>query len=266
MKTASVSVIIPCFNCEDTIERAVESVWRQHYKPQELILIDDASTDSTDSKLFELKKHYGDRWIRLISLKQNSGPSVARNIGWNMAKGKYLAFLDADDAWHERKIEIQYSWMQAHPNVALTGHRCLWIDNRKLDFQLTGSIRGYRVQTYRLLFFNQFHTQSTMLLRNLPFRFDSKKRYSEDYLLWLEIVLSGYLAWFLDLPLGYYYKALYGENGLAGNLWEMEKGELNTYYSLCRDRLLSTFFIFFLTPYSMAKYFRRIFKSHKSLK
>jgi glycosyltransferase involved in cell wall biosynthesis len=62
---------------------------------------------------------YGSDWLKIISLKRNGGASIARNIGWEQSTHDYVAFLDADDAWHPRKIEIQYTWMQNHQEVAL---------------------------------------------------------------------------------------------------------------------------------------------------
>ena len=259
METAPVSVIIPCYECANTIERAVVSVARQSYRPAELIMVDDASNDLTLQKLFELKKRYGEEWIKVIHLEGNSWPAVARSVGWETATEKYLAFLDADDAWHPRKIEIQYNWMAHHPDVVLTGHRCLLIRNNEVaDCTLPENWRAFRVKPLCLLISNQFHTRSVMLLRQLPYRFNTNKRFSEDYLLWLEIVLNSNVAWYLDLPMGYFYKALFGEGGLSGSLLNVEKGELDTYWRLHRQGLLSSFSTLCLTIFSLAKHLRRV--------
>jgi teichuronic acid biosynthesis glycosyltransferase TuaG len=259
MKLAPVSVIIPCYECSDTIERAVASVARQSHRPAELIMVDDASHDFTLQRLFEVQKYYGEEWIKVIPLESNSGPAAARNVGWKTATNKYLAFLDADDAWHSRKIEIQYTWMALHPDVVLTGHRCLLIRNNQVaDLQLPENGRAFRVKPLSLLVSNKFHTRSVMLLRHLPYRFNTNKRFSEDYLLWLEIVLNGHVAWFLDLPMGYFYKALFGEGGLSKNLLNVEKGELDTYWRLHRQGLLSIYSMLCLTLLSLAKHLRRM--------
>jgi glycosyltransferase involved in cell wall biosynthesis len=259
MKLAPVSVIIPCYECADTIERAVVSVARQSYRPAELIMVDDASHDLALQKLFEVQKCYGEEWIKVIPLESNSGPAVARNVGWERATKKYLAFLDADDAWHSRKIEIQYTWMTLHPDVVLTGHRCLLIRNNQVtDLQLPKNGRAFRVKPFSMLISNKFHTRSVMLLRELPYRFNTNKRFSEDYLLWLEIVLNGYVAWYLDLPMGYFYKALFGEGGLSKSLLNVEKGELDTYWRLHRQGLLSRFSTLCLTLLSLVKHLRRM--------
>jgi glycosyltransferase involved in cell wall biosynthesis len=71
-----------------------------------VIVIDDASTDETLAKLMELRSRYGDGWIKVLRLGRNQGPATARNAGWMEAEKRYIAFIDADDAWHPRKIEI----------------------------------------------------------------------------------------------------------------------------------------------------------------
>ena len=256
--TLPVSVVIPCYECANTIERALASVASQSYRPAELIIVDDASNDFTLRKLFELKKRYGEEWMRVIPLERNCGPAVARNVGWETATEKYLAFLDADDAWHPRKIEIQYTWMTRHPEVVLTGHRCLFIGSKVTDPRLPQNWGAFRVRPLRLLISNKFLTRSVMLLRELPYRFNKDKRYSEDYLLWLEIVLNGNIAWYLDLPMGYFYKAPFGEGGLSGSLLNIEKGELDTYRRLYRQGLLSGFLTLCLIIFSLAKHLRRV--------
>jgi glycosyltransferase involved in cell wall biosynthesis len=100
-----VSVIIPAFNRENTVTRAVESVLAQTYKETELIVVDDGSTDGTISAL----SRYGDR-IRLIR-QANAGPSAARNAGIRAALGDLIGFLDSDDEWLPTKIQEQVQLM-----------------------------------------------------------------------------------------------------------------------------------------------------------
>src|SRR5437879_2701049 len=119
---AEVSAVVPCYRCAPTIRRAVESVARQTVRPFELILVDDASADSTAAELSRLKCELGD-WVRIVSLDENRGAAGARNAGWELARGKYVAFLDADDTWLPTKIERQLAFMEAHPEFVLSGHR-----------------------------------------------------------------------------------------------------------------------------------------------
>jgi glycosyltransferase involved in cell wall biosynthesis len=98
-----VSIIIPVYNREDTILRAVESVCNQTYSNIEIIVVDDASTDSTMEKLQLIK----DKRVRYYRNNINMGPSIARNIGVNLARGYYIAFQDSDDEWYCDKLEKQ---------------------------------------------------------------------------------------------------------------------------------------------------------------
>ncbi len=259
VKRTPVSVIIPCYNCIDTVERAVASVAAQTYLPEEVILVDDGSTDFTIEKLFELKNFYGKKWINVIRLKHNYGQAFARNLGWDAASEAYLSFLDADDSWHPRKIEIQLDWMISHPDVVMTAHRSIRTGTDNIpDFLLTDKFRTFQIKPFYLLLSNRFLTRTVMLYRNLPYRFNTVKRYSEDYLLWLEIVLNGYNSWYLDLPMAYSYKAPFGESGLTGNLLKMETGELDTYIRLHHKNLISGFSTCCLMGYSLLKYLRRL--------
>jgi glycosyltransferase involved in cell wall biosynthesis len=119
---ARVSVVIPCYRCADTIERAVMSVAEQTLKPYEVILVEDCSGDYTLDVLYSLQSQFDVDWIKIIPLKVNSGPGTARNVGWNASQQDYIAFLDADDSWHPQKIEIQYGWMVKNSDVDMTGH------------------------------------------------------------------------------------------------------------------------------------------------
>lgn len=98
-----VSVIIPAYNREKTIERAVMSVLNQTYKDLELIVVDDCSKDNT----VEVLKSIKDDRLKIIRLEKNSGACVARNVGIENAQGDYIAFQDSDDEWLLDKLEKQ---------------------------------------------------------------------------------------------------------------------------------------------------------------
>ena len=258
-KYAPVSVIIPCYNCEQTIQRAVKSVYDQTIRPAEVILIDDASSDSTLNCLLALKDRYGASWLKVIPLSENGGPSVARNVGWDTANQPYIAFLDADDSWHPAKIEIQYNWMECHPDIAMTSHLCEWVKEDTLDYSLPADWQAQPISRAKLLLKNYFSTRAVMLKRELPYRFNPEKRYSEDYLLWLTILLEGYSIWNLEVPLAYLYKAPYGQGGLSGHLKEMERGELDTYKQLYNMNLIGMLELQVLRCWSYIKFLKRLF-------
>jgi len=255
---APVTVIIPCYRCSNTIDRAVASVAAQTWRPAELTMVGELSDDEAPGYLHTLQSRYGGDWIEIILRQENCGPGAARNSGWNAATQPYIAFLDADDAWHPRKIELQLKYMQAHPDVTITSHRSRWLREREKPLPLPEHYTIKPVTLWKMLVSNRSSTSTVMLKRDLGFRFEPTKRHSEDYLLWLRILYSGYKATFIDLDLAYIYKAPYGAGGLSGQLWSMEKGELDTYRKLRDEMLISWSAFLVLSIFSMAKYVRRV--------
>jgi len=258
---APVSVIIPCYRCQDTITRAVTSVAAQTWRPAEVILVDDASDDATPRLLRDLQRRYSSDWIKVIFREENGGPGDTRNTGWEAATQPYLAFLDADDVWHPRKIEVQLQYMQAHPEVAITGNRCRRLQEGELMPPLPDDYTIKPLSRSQLLMSNRLSTPAVMLKRNLEFRFEPAKWHSEDYLLWLKIVCGGHKNAFIDLDLAYICKASYGTGGLSGQLWKMEKGELGTYRRLRNEQLISCPTFVGLSAFSIAKYVKRLIES-----
>ncbi len=259
---APVSVIIPCYRAGSTIGRAVASVANQTWPPAELIIVDDGSDDGTRDILCQLQRQHGRNWLRLIALPENRGPGAARNAGWEASTQPYVAFLDADDAWHPRKVELQCQVMLDNPLLALTGHRWRWV--RSLadgDSDNPDRIRVSMLSKWTLLVSNVLSTPTVMLKRDLPFRFHPSKKYSEDYLLWLQILFSGYRAAFIHAELAYLYKPPYGASGLSGHLWQMQVGELANYYLLWKERRLSAPLFVMACALSTAKFVRRLLNS-----
>ena len=107
----SVSIVIPTYNRAHLVSRAVNSALQQCAPGDEVIVVDDGSTDSTGIVLAE----FGER-IRYIR-KENGGAGAARNRGIREARNPLVAFLDSDDEWMPGKIELQRQFMQARPDV-----------------------------------------------------------------------------------------------------------------------------------------------------
>jgi cellulose synthase/poly-beta-1,6-N-acetylglucosamine synthase-like glycosyltransferase len=177
---APVSVVVPCYRCADSIVRAVGSVVAQSRRPAELILVDDASADRTGAVLEEIRARYGADWIRIVTLDRNQGPASARNAGWEAATSRYVAFLDADDAWHPRKLEMQCAWMEAHPEFAVTGHASRQLDPGADLRADPGEGEAQTVSRAALFASNRFITPSVMLRREIAHRFEVGKRGSRS--------------------------------------------------------------------------------------
>lgn len=116
MRTKKFSIIVPVYNCQDYIERCIESVVKQNTKDIELILVNDGSTDNTKELLKEYKKE--NDLIKVIN-KKNEGVSKARNAGLKEATGKYILFLDADDFLDESYIKEINEILKKYKNVEL---------------------------------------------------------------------------------------------------------------------------------------------------
>jgi glycosyltransferase involved in cell wall biosynthesis len=109
-----VSVVIPVYNAERYVIQAIDSVVRQSHAALEVLVIDDASTDRSG----EVARRYPDSRVRVVR-QPNAGPAAARNHGVGLARGELLAFLDADDLWEPRKLELQWEALRALPGPAM---------------------------------------------------------------------------------------------------------------------------------------------------
>ncbi|MGY2041003.1 glycosyltransferase family 2 protein [Pseudomonas pergaminensis] len=257
---ADVSVVIPCYRCKNTIKRALDSVYKQTLRPAEVILVEDASDDGTLEYLNSILKEYSVGWIKVISLEINSGPGTARNVGWNASSQRYVAFLDSDDSWHPQKLEVQYSWMERNPNVALTGQMGVVISEgvgATLNRYQLNNVVFSEISKFRLLLSNKFSTPSVLIRREVQYRFTAGKRFCEDYELWCRVVCAGNGCFTVNVPLTFCYKPLYGHAGLSSDLWNMESGELSVYDVLRKNGKINLAVACFLKGWSLVRYIRR---------
>ena len=197
-----ISVIIPCYKGNATIRKAVMSVLNQTYQDTEVIVLDIART--LDRKL--LKTFDEDiPNVRVYSYDEVLDPAMGRNIGVGLAKGEYVAFLDADDFWREDKLEKQlkvmekYSYRGVRPVICTTGRSLVSESGRYL-----GRFIGCdKIITYeKLLMGNQINCSSVLMKKSLAERFCFPEGdFHEDYALWLDILSHGSFAVGINLPL-----------------------------------------------------------------
>lgn len=190
-----VSVVIPCFNSSGTLGPTLESVVMQTLRPTRVIVVDDCSSDSESVAHEFLVGRYRDFCqVDYIRLPSNGGPATARNIGWGMSRTKWVAFCDSDDIWLPEKLERQMS--RNLEGVDLVA--CGTISDRHAATRLSSPLGSQnatdRIGRIRILLRSQFSTSSVVLRRDIPFRFTTGRRFSEDWELWLKVILSGGVA------------------------------------------------------------------------
>ena len=138
MSAPLISCIVPVFNGERYLEETLDSIHQQTYRPVEVIVVDDGSTDGTAAVVAA----YGERVIYLY--QRNAGPAAARNLGLDRASGELVAFLDADDLWQPEKLARQMAEFEARPDLDLciTQVQNFWVSELKQEEE---SFRNHRV-------------------------------------------------------------------------------------------------------------------------
>lgn len=257
---ADISVVIPYFNAELTICRALHSVKSQTVSVKEVVIVNDGSDFiKLENLVIEFRTSLK---ILLVDSKLNCGAASARNIGINNSTGAYIAFLDADDTWHKDKILIQYSYLLSHPQVALCGHICVYLDNSSkntLPLEWSSKI----ISPTSTIFKNPFNTPTVIMRNNLRFRFNEGQRFAEDINLWQNICFDNFTAVCLNLPLAYVHKPFYGSDGLSNNLLKMEVSEISNFIALRRNLKISNYIFILATTYSILKFIRRLILNYQ---
>jgi GT2 family glycosyltransferase len=193
-----VSVVIPAHNRLRMLQDAIESVLTQTYRDFEIIVVDDGSDDGTAE---EIPARYGFA-VRFVA-QARRGVAAARNLGASCARGEYLAFLDSDDLWRPRKLEVQMGFMQSEARSQICQTEEIWIRNgvrvqpKKKHRKPSGDI--FRPSLELCL----VSPSAVMMTKELFERvggFDESFPVCEDYDLWLRIA-HNYPVDLIDEPL-----------------------------------------------------------------
>lgn len=249
--------MIPAYNSQATVRRALESVARQTVLPDETWVVDDASTDETARVVADAAATLPIS-IRTIRAPLNAGPAAARNLGIERASGEWIAFLDADDWWHPEKLETQLR-VACDGRFDLVG--CSFdVDSRSLSKRASGRSRAARpIGLRRLLFGNPFATPTVLVRADARPRFDETMRHGEDFDCWLRLAAEGKRLGHLDLPLVSLGKPPFLASGLSAQLWSMERGELRAITRRGSSRPLA---VAVAVVYSLMKFGRRLILKH----
>jgi glycosyltransferase involved in cell wall biosynthesis len=184
-----VSIIIPCYNAEKWIDKCIDSALSQTYRPIEVIVIDDGSTDNS----LAIIKKYGNK-IRWVSY-DNGGPSVARNRGIKLSRGKYIQFIDADDYISSAKVKEHLEFLETSNADIVYGDWC----NQYHKADGSVELSDYKINEltddmlYYTIAYNKIHSGSCLYKRECIEKilgFDESLRIAEDYDFFIRLALT----------------------------------------------------------------------------
>lgn len=247
-----VSIITPTFNSEAFILETLQSVQRQTYQNWELIIVDDASLDSTEDLV--KNEAFEDSRIQFYKLETNSGAGVARNFAIKKAKGKYIAFLDADDLWKFDKLEKQIHFLnQEKIPFTFSFYDCI---NEKGKY-LNKRVEAPHKLTYRQLFFCNYVGNLTGIYDTDYFgKIEiSSTRKRQDWIMWLTILKKIKVAYAVPESLAFY---RIHENSISSSKFKLLKYNFNVYRNFHKLNFLNSLFcmmVFLFTQLAIKPYY-----------
>lgn len=237
-----VSIITPAYNAEKYINDTIASVISQTYQYWEMVIVDDASNDNTNKIINKYQQK--DKRIKLINLLNNQGVANARNTAIQNAKGRYIAFLDADDVWEKEKLEKQINFMKQN-NICFSYH-----DYKLLDLSTNKAkiISVPKQLDYNnLLKGNRTGSCLTVCLDRKMIKdiyFPNAKH--EDYICWLNILKQySIVAFGLSETLGTYRvgKKSISSNKLKSAIWNWQVYRKNQKLSIMKSIYYMCFYV-----------------------
>lgn len=222
MNSPLVSIVTPVYNSSQHIEACIDSVMRQSYSNFEMIMVDDASSDNSISIIKQKIKD--DHRFKIYSFTENKGAAHARNKAIELAKGKYISFLDSDDLWLPNKLSSQVEFMEK--NKVLFSFSSYDVINEKGEKQTTFIIPQTELSYHDLLKTCSIGCLTAIYNQEvLGKQYMKLIRKRQDYTLWLSL-LKLTKAIGLKESLAQYRIA---ENSLSGNKWSAAKFQWKVY-------------------------------------
>lgn len=251
MKDLNVSIIVPVLNGEKYIEDAIKSAQNQSYKDYEMIVIDGSSTDRTLSIVNRLAKQ--DKRITVVN-QPKPGLAAAQNYGVSLAKGEFIAFLEADDLWHPDKLMLQLECLRSNPKIGLASCYSVVINENGylMGWQLGVNVNGMVYE--KVIERNPISTCSIPMIRCKYLQeiglFDEQVRYVDDAEMWIRFAkkfpiatipkaLVGYRRWTSNRSKDYKGMILDGESVL-NRVFENDPNLNKRFYNFCISRNAST--------------------------
>lgn len=187
-----VSILLPAYNCDRYIAQTIESILLQTYTHFELLIINDGSTDNTIQEIEKFK----DKRIQLIHNPQNMGLIATLNKGLQIAKGRFIARIDADDICLPNRIEKQVNFLLQHPNVAVVATQIQFINQYNevtgdwpLDKKTNTHLQIKKAMIWQSCIAHPTVMFNTQHIKNYTYHYSQV--HSEDYDLWLTLLADG---------------------------------------------------------------------------
>lgn len=202
-----VSIIIPCYNQGQFLDETLQSVFCQHYTHWECLLIDDGSTDETET----IATHWESKDKRFRYLKrENSGVSATRNYGLQLAKGDYIQFLDADDVLAEDKIKLSLALIKEQNVEVVCTNYMMFDKNTNQTLQPFSQLEKFKFTFYNIArYWNDGFTIpihcwlfNASLLKGLEFPVGLTAQ--EDWVMWLKVFRKNPTVSYIEKPLALY--------------------------------------------------------------
>lgn len=199
-----ISIVVPVYNAAPFIENTIQMVLQQTYKDYELILVDDCSKDQSVSVIESLLEKLNDARLRLIKKEHNEGAAAARNTGVDAAKGRYIAFLDADDVWLPTRLETGLRFMEEKKAGFIFSAYEFGDENAKGTGRIVHVPEKltYKKALSRTVIFTTTTLFDTELIPKELIHMPLVA--SEDTATWWQILRNGYTAYGLDQVLAVY--------------------------------------------------------------
>ena len=216
-----VSIITPCYNAVRYLSQTIESVIYQTFLDWEMLIVDDCSSDNS-RKIIESYASKDARIKYFRTDRPSGSPSLPRNIGIENAKGKYIAFLDADDLWLPDKLERQVKFMERNKyDLTYSFYEKMdWQGNRNKRIIETRDVTTYN----KLLKSNSIPCLTSMIRKDVIGKTRFKQIPQEDFCFWLDILKKGVTAYNMKEVTALYREA---KNSRSANKLDMFKGYWN---------------------------------------
>ena len=234
MKTGHFSIIMPAYNAEKTLNDSIKSVLNQSYSDFTLYIINDNSTDKTESII----QSFNDSRIVYIKNESNYGVAKTRNVGIKLADGEFICFLDSDDMWLEDKLEKQYPILLNGWSVVCSNYYTFSDDNvdlykervcpETIDYNsmLKSNFIGNLTGVYNCSHIGKIYQKDVG---------------HEDYIMWLEILHKAKKAYCMQTP---YAKYRISNNSLSGNKAKAIKWQWKIYRNILKFSILKSSYYF----------------------